>query len=537
LDRQWGDACQDASHALQRHYQKQGLEAARMDPACDGYDFWTIVDVIVKQGQTYSAQGFLNAFWEPKSKGFTPQEFQAFNAPTVLLLRTDSAAPIAVAGERLRADIWISHFGGQPLKQAKVNWRLRAGDNVLGQGTGDGGDVELGMVRSLAQAEAVIPELQKAVHAVLEVALADGTARNQWDFWLFPRRPPQPGAGIAVSKSLLPALSPLYSGLLTAGTPEAREATLLISSLGSADVAPALAAGQRVILISQTTGKPNVSLGWWSMGEQVGTAFARHPALGDFPHDGHLSPLAFRLLKKGRKLPTLAGLRPDEMFVVGEGLDAYFLYAGEARMGQGRALMTFGLDLLAGHPEGTCLLDGLIRYAQSDAFHPQGRVDASAVSANLLNGWLRTLKAGDHGRDNLPAGAEQLDVARAMEGMNELVWETQPAPETVRQQPTYLVQWLGGMGYFAEPPGAFALYVNDEKVIDLPAISEQNAEWFSGDKTVSLKYERDPSCPEMGLLTLALPSAKAAPGKPLRLKVTGSVSGSRRWFGVCQTPG
>jgi len=57
LDRRWGDACQDAAHALQRHYQKLGLEAARMDPACDGYSFWTIVDVVVKQGDTYSAQG------------------------------------------------------------------------------------------------------------------------------------------------------------------------------------------------------------------------------------------------------------------------------------------------------------------------------------------------------------------------------------------------------------------------------------------------------------------------------------------------
>ena len=36
--------------------------------------------------------------------------------------------------------------------------------------------------------------------------------------------------------------------------------------------------------------------------------------------------------------------------------------------------MTFGLDLLSGHPEGTCLLDGLIRYVQSDAFNPQGEV-------------------------------------------------------------------------------------------------------------------------------------------------------------------
>ena len=69
----------------------------------------------------------------------------------------------------------------------------------------------------------------------------------------------------------------------------------------------------------------------------VGTAFARHPALGVFPHDGHLSPLAFRILKGASKLPhALPGLHPDEMFVVGEGLDSYYLYAAEARIKQGR---------------------------------------------------------------------------------------------------------------------------------------------------------------------------------------------------------
>jgi hypothetical protein len=40
------------------------------------------------------------------------------------------------------------------------------------------------------------------------------------------------------------------------------------------------------------------------------------------------------------------------MYVVGEGLNSYFLYVGEAKIKDGRALMTFGLDLLSGYPEG-----------------------------------------------------------------------------------------------------------------------------------------------------------------------------------------
>lgn len=91
------------------------------------------------------------------------------------------------------------------------------------------------------------------------------------------------------------------------------------------------------------------------------------------------------------------------------------------------------------------------------------------------------------------------------------------------------------MGYFSEPQGSFALYVNDELALDIPAISEQSTTWDNSDRTISLKYERDPARPEMGRMILYLPSSKTTPGKPLRLKVTGSESNSRRWFGVCET--
>lgn len=534
LDRRWGDACQDAAHALQSHYQKRGLEAARMDPACDGYDFWTIVDVIVKQGNTYSAQGFLNPFWEPKAHGWTPEQFRAFNGPAVLLLATAPDHRIAVSGERVRAHFWISNYAANPWKKARLTWTLRAGGNRLLDGGLDVEEIGLGQVQPLGETDLLIPELTKPVHAQLEVSLNGAELQNQWDFWLFPKRAPVPGAGLAVTKSLIARLAPLYPGLAEAGSPAAAEASLLISSLGSADVAPALAAGKRVLLINQSTGKPNVSLGWWTMGEQVGTAFARHPALGDFPHDGELSPLAFRILKTGLKLPAMMGLRPAEMFVVGEGLGSYYLYAAEAKAGPGSVLMTFGLDLLSGLPEATCLLDGLIRYGRSEAFQPQGQV-ALPPPVELPNGWRRTIKAGDTARDLLPVNASQIDLARAMKGRNELIWETQPVPADAPAQPKCSVKWEGGMGYFAEPRGEFALWVNDERMIEIPDLSEQSTVWFNPDKTVSLKYERDPSRAEMGSMTLTLPSAKVTPGQPLRLKVMASESNSRRWFGVFET--
>ena len=328
---------------------------------------------MVQQGKTYSAQGLFNAFWEVKQNGSTPEAFRLFNGPTALLLTTDPTNRIAVAGDTVKAGFWIAHYGDAPLNKAQLRWALTAGSTVFAQGECAGGDIEPGSTRLLAEAAIAIPVVVKPVHAVLEATLAEGGVRNVWDFWIFPKRDKQDGTGIAVSPELRPALEKLYTGLAAAGTPATEQAGLLIAQAGAPEVAAALATGRRVLLISNTAGRPNVSLGWWSMGNQVGTALARHPALGDFPHEGYLSPLLFRILKLGKKLP-LAGMLPDEMLVVGEGRDDYFLYAGEARSGNGRVLMTFGLDLLSGTPEGTCLLDGMIRYARSDAFKPKGVV-------------------------------------------------------------------------------------------------------------------------------------------------------------------
>ena len=55
-----------------------------MDPACDGYSFWTVVDVVVAPGKNYSAQGLFNAFW-------------------------------------------ITHYGDASMSHAHVRWALRTG--------------------------------------------------------------------------------------------------------------------------------------------------------------------------------------------------------------------------------------------------------------------------------------------------------------------------------------------------------------------------------------------------------------------------
>ena len=126
LDRRWGDACLNAAHALQAHYQKEGIEQARIDPACDGYSFWTLIDVMVQHSGTYSGQGYLNAFWEVKEGGIPLNKFYQFNGPTVILAKNINP-PITVSGETRKIGLWLSHFGCDPLKQAKLTWALKSG--------------------------------------------------------------------------------------------------------------------------------------------------------------------------------------------------------------------------------------------------------------------------------------------------------------------------------------------------------------------------------------------------------------------------
>lgn len=376
LDRAWGDACLDAAHGLQAYYQKRGLEQARRDPACDGYSYWTIVDVMVPQEGTYTGQGFLNAFWEAKPGGLTPKQFRDFNNPTVILMRAEGSDSIVVSGDTRKMPLWVSHFGTQQMQQAQLTWELKATSETLASGRVPAFDSAAGDVKEVGICQFTVPDIDTPAHAKV-VASIDGTSvTNSWDFWLFPKRAVKDGSGIAVTPDLVDALSKRYSGLAGTDKPEADAATLVIGSWDHPALLEHVGKGKRALMIGSAEGKPNIDLGWWSLGEQIGTAFADHPVFGDFPHDGRISALWFRLIKQGIPLPIDPKLGEYNYLAVGEGKTKYFAYVCEKKDKDGHGiLITHGIDLLADTPEGAYLLDAMIQYVRSDAFlaHPSAR--------------------------------------------------------------------------------------------------------------------------------------------------------------------
>ena len=364
LDRAWGDACLDAAHALQGYYQKRGLESARLDPACDGYSYGTIVDVMVEQAGTYTGQGFLNAFWEEKRGGLTLDQFRRFNGPTALLATITPDSAIAVSGDTCTAALWISHFIGESLEEARIGWRVVAGENVLAEGALDPAAVSPGDVKEVGTASFTVPDLDAPVHVVFEARLEGTDILNAWDLWCFPKRAQKDGTAIAVTEDLYDVLSARYTGLIKASTPEAASAQVILGSWDHPDLLAAVEQGKRGLMIGPAEGAPNIELGWWWLGDQLGTAFANHPAFGDFPHNGVLNPLWFRLIKKGLPLP-LTNYGEFEYLAVGEGQTQYFAYIMEKKNPSGPPLlMTHGVDLLADTPEGAYLLDAMIAYMQ-----------------------------------------------------------------------------------------------------------------------------------------------------------------------------
>ena len=166
----WGIACLDAGSQLKKYYQKRGLESARLDPACDGYIYWTIVDV-----GSPSAQGLLDQFWQPKKT--LPAEFRQFNGPVAILANMTPDVPVLAAGETRKVEWWISNFDTKPINGKTLKWIL-AGDETPMAGTIDGVQVGVGEVKKIGETILTAPTIEKPRHAKLTVSLKAASCRT-----------------------------------------------------------------------------------------------------------------------------------------------------------------------------------------------------------------------------------------------------------------------------------------------------------------------------------------------------------------------
>ena len=380
LGQAWGDDLQDAQNALQSVWRKYGFEAARTDPHCDGYSYWSLQDYASPQKGSYTAQALFDPFWDVKPRGDSAADVAVYNSASCLLL-SDGADPelwekpgrklgsfemfadgiatnrVRSSGELIRARFHLAHYGEEPLDGASLRWRLRADGRDLASGELAVGRQALGASRVVGSVDIRVPDVDRACRAVLAADL--GGVTNSWPYWLFPARKRPAAGNVACADAFRGALSPRYDGMLAER--DWNRADVVIAPFGSDLERRALAAGKRVVALANQTGKADVFLGWWWMGDQMGAAIKDHPALEAFPHQGILNPLFFRIGKTGLRLPV-EGVAEKDLIMVGEGAEACFLYLADVPMPNGaRRFLIAGLDVLSDTPEGKALLDGVVR--------------------------------------------------------------------------------------------------------------------------------------------------------------------------------
>ena len=547
LDAEWGNRTLDSGHYLQRLWQKVGLETARLDTRCDGYIYWTIHNV------DYDAdQGLVDPFWGVKKT--TPDFFRKFNSPTAVLA-AHGRAPIGAAqrilaeGNTLKVDWWISHFGQAPLKQAVLTWRVEAGGRVLGRGRIEGIDAAVGDVRKVGTGSWAVRDVRKPVHARLIGGIEDAKVENSWGLWLFPRLRPRDGAGkgLAASGKVHDVLKSRYPGLARVGEPAAAKAQVLITDRMDGAFFDALAGGKSVVLVALGGPRPGLHPGWWLIGHggaQTGIAVADHPAFGDFPHQGYLNHLFFRLVKSTVKCRD-EGYRGVEKLMVNRGKWplGYLAHVFQAKAGKGK-LLASGLNLLSDNVEAVHLLDQFIRYARSDRFQPRGTFGTEAAWKHWkmmgdLNGWSETVVQHYRAQYDSFLGPLTTDFARFARGQVEVAWRTRPVPKDLKPDGSFTFRWAAALGWIAEPVAEFQLMLGDRKLLTF-GVTQKETTWKSADGKVTLTFlpmgQMAGGQDSSGIMSLTVPADMLVRGEKALLRVRAPQTGSKRWFGLYHRP-
>ena len=164
-----------------------------------------------------------------------------------------------------------------------------------------------------------------------------------------------------------------------------------------------------------------------------------------------------------------------------------------------------------------------------------------------INGWSKIIEAPENTAYYSFMGQMPMGFVRQTDGKAPLRWLTTPAPDDVKKTDRFVFRFLAITGYESEPAsGKFSLYLSDpKKPQDKPTHlldfdhTLKSAKWSGMAGWANLNYEvignragEDSS----GIMELSLPTSLLIPGKPVELKVIGSPSNSKRYFGIYQYP-
>ena len=128
-------------------------------------------------------------------------------------------------------------------------------------------------------------------------------------------------------------------------------------------------------------------------------------------------------------------------------------------------------------------------------------------------------------------GPVEMPLVRQLDGKGEIAFRTDPAPERLEGRHTF--RFPAALGYRSQPAGSFTLFLGERALLDFDVALESRS-FRSKDGRAELRFiARAGNAEDMtGLMELEVDASLLEAGRPATLRVTGSASGSRRWFGL-----
>jgi hypothetical protein len=354
--------------------QKQNLEAARVTDVSAGYSFWLGIDFPESPEGCWD-EGILNQLWEPKpglTNGLTD-----ITGPSVLVTSVGIESRSFYTDETKVVGLRLSHFGNQPLENARVLWRLKDGEKLMRDGELPAFSCGLGEVKPAG--EVIIPALASEVprFITLECELRQGTQRvtqNSWEFYAYPRPSiATPLAGVYSEAGPLPGAT-----ALSTNAPLPADLRLLITrGLKRERHGELLRAGKTAVLLVGTGGfkamEKHSDYFLNAFGGAFGGIIEDHPVFAPIPHQGRLHLGLYQLVAGGALLGAEAmpaALR-DGSVVWGLGLSAWIITEKNLQRSalycdvitdRDLHLVLCNLDVLANKPESRYVLAKTLDY-------------------------------------------------------------------------------------------------------------------------------------------------------------------------------
>jgi hypothetical protein len=362
---------------LQSICAKYNLEKVRKCHELVAFEILSAYDL---QFIPYYTVGLLDEFLSFKP-GNDAQTYLRYNSENVLLIDYDKGSSINrayYAGNRFSCDALLSLYGEDDLKDGTFSWTLsREGKSVL-SGTLPVKPTATGGVTTLGQVELTWPEVSETTRFNLSFSLQSKLApiRNDWDFWVFPKREPQALTAAADDK-ILQQIGKRYAGLVPfAGHEQLR--LQIVETLTSTNL-DHLANGGDVLLLGTKPFTINDDFKSFRSGlgdgerHNIGTILARHPIFADLPNDGWADWHFYSLLDGAYAFviddEAMGGFDPI-LEVISNPLSVRKqAMIFERRIGKGRLLASSCVNDLA-NPACVALLDGIMRYVTSEKFQP-----------------------------------------------------------------------------------------------------------------------------------------------------------------------